>query len=696
MLLRERLPEALADDVPAEVEESRTRSGSDRWWPIAITVYFAAVVSGLVVLDQAQYGTMLALAAGLGVVLAVPAAKLLPVPALSTLVLWTVSALIALVIIFYGHADQEAISGALGLFVALTTPTIVFYVVQRLLWAKAPWRDVSSELTRVFTMPKSGVTAVVLGLSVGFPVIGTYVPLITDTDSGWLITSSLHLRQDGMSVLEETQNVFLPHLIYGPLLAVDGFRAAVLFSIGTTMALCGLTSYLGYKITGTGAGALVAALSLLALKGLPAASTLPMYPLMFFFGYGASWLLHRAMADPNRSKLLPVAAGIGFVLTYEAHAIGQLFLLVPLLLLLLHPWSRARLPLAITLVTGLVFSIPRILVNLAEGGTTAFRSNYTDYMTQKYLGIVNRDLWGQDVDAAPVEYLANVPRMTLNAVGSYGLLVLLLIPVLFAALRSRWRSSLFVVICAVLFIAALAVISPSTFARYLTPLGVGLALVAAVGVVAMLKESQTTTFGWLFAGGLLIMAVAQMTTMVNSVALVSRGVRTGPITQISEAIDDDRGVVGVRSPKLAWVDPNLRTENHRTMTEEDWLTYLVWPNDEAVAEVLDRYDIGWLVIIPNRPRDEPLGLTHEVDYHQTWITPTYGLQVNHVGGAMTSDMLCLSAASDGYLLYRYGSCEPGDIKDVPSGFPYGIYEPYRVRYLARDDLASEVIPSVGE
>jgi hypothetical protein len=424
----------------------------------------------------------------------------------------------------------------------------------------------------------------------------------------------------------------------------------------TAIALSGLTAYLGYRLTGRGSGALVAAVSLLVIPAIPErADLLPMYAASFGLAYGAGWILHRSMSNPTRHRWAPAAAGLGFVLAYEAHGVGQIFLLIPFLLLALHPWRRAWRPLVLSLATIAVLSVPRVIVNLSVGGFENFRTNYADFQVQKYLPVINRDFWGHNIETSPLGYLANLPGMTEEVFGGRTLFLLMAIPIGLAAVRAGRRARLFVIAATAVFLAALAVNSPATFGRYLTPLAVGFALVVAVGVVTALRgEGEARVVGRILVVVLGFAAFFQMVDTVSAKMESREELVHGPLPRLAAAVDDDRSVTGVRPHQLVWADPTIRTEYGRTMTEDDWVAFLSWPDDDTVTEIMDRNGIGWVYIMPH-PR-------FEIDYHQTWLEPAYGLEVNHVAGIVESDRFCLVAEEGGHLLYRYGECRPGDLR----------------------------------
>jgi hypothetical protein len=57
------------------------------------------------------------------------------------------------------------------------------------------------------------------------------------------------------------------------------------------------------------------------------------------------------------------------------------------------------------------------------------------------------------------------------------------------------------------------------------------------------------------------------------------------------------------------------------MSEPDFVTYLSWPNEEAVLEVLNREHIGWILLYRDAEK-------WEHDYN-VWLERVYGMPPRH-------------------------------------------------------------------
>lgn len=123
---------------------------------------------------------------------------------------------------------------------------------------------------------------------------------------------------------------------------------------------------------------------------------------------------------------------------------------------------------------------------------------------------------------------------------------------------------------------------------------------------------------------------------------------SGPIPAVAQRINDGKAVIGVRALHLAWVDSDIQIYGGFFLSEREFVTFLTWPSDRAVIEVLEQNDIGWVLVNP----DPAL----ETEYNEAWIRPAYGLKVRHVEELRRSRNFCLEMERGGYLLYRLGRC----------------------------------------
>jgi hypothetical protein len=89
---------------------------------------------------------------------------------------------------------------------------------------------------------------------------------------------------------------------------------------------------------------------------------------------------------------------------------------------------------------------------------------------------------------------------------------------------------------------------------------------------------------------------------------------------ISDIIGDSRLGVIARDSSLQALLPDNQVYTHFLLTEDEYVTFLLWPDDEAVVETLQARDIGWVLL-----RNETAWERH---YH-VWLQHAYGAPARH-------------------------------------------------------------------
>jgi hypothetical protein len=120
-----------------------------------------------------------------------------------------------------------------------------------------------------------------------------------------------------------------------------------------------------------------------------------MYPMMLALGYAGTFLAYRAIVSESRRRTVFAAfAGLSLALSPEAQPVGQIFILLPALLVLGTGFRRA-LPALIRVYLSLaVFLLPRVIINLSEGGLSHVLSYRVDFwITKGYLIEIQKDFF---------------------------------------------------------------------------------------------------------------------------------------------------------------------------------------------------------------------------------------------------------------------------------------------------------------
>jgi hypothetical protein len=567
------------------------------------------------------------------------------------------------------HAATAAIGTPLGHSRVVTVATIVVVAASAVAFAVLVARDrprpaeLAGLVTRVWTDPPGSWAAGLLGGLIATPVLGLYTPLLLgDADSARVVAAVTHVQAHGIDYILKTQDPLLPHVILGPVVAIGGLAAVKLVALLSVQALAGVTCYVTHRITGSMLGGAAAALALLAIpSAVDRAGYVPMYPTMLALGYLGGVCAYVAIARPERSWPAAVAAGVCLALAPEAQAVGVLFLPVPLLLLIFSPTWRAGLASCarIYLVVA-VAMIPRLAINLSVNGLERFVSYRTDYWATKgYLREIQSNFWHYTgVDEPLGEYLGLQPWRFTHTLGPWGYVVLglALLTVIGLALltvigRRRARALVFVVAALGFIVLALTVKQIPPFPRYYSPLWPGMAVLVGVGVAGLGRHwGRIARFlAVALIPALAVLAVASLVGTVHDDDRQRAPIDNGPYRLLAGTIDDRKGVIGARPTALVNVTADRPTWGGQFLSEEEFVTYLTWPSDEAVIDVMKRHNIGWVLIHPDRRL--------ETSYHDTWLMPHYGRRARHVDQIAASPNFCPTMNASGFLLYRLGPCD---------------------------------------
>lgn len=508
-----------------------------------------------------------------------------------------------------------------------------------------------------FWRVKPGISHFTLGaiLAVPFAVLA-HAPVLPDTDSGRLLASVIHVGKHGFQHILDTQEVLLPHILI-PAFVPFGIEGVQWLPPISLVLLAGTVAYVSGALTRSLVAVVAAPLALVSFHTIyTLTDRLTMYLLMLTLGYLGLWVAYISLRTGGKRAwgLAAVSAAL-LVLTSEAHGIGQLFLVSPALLLVVRADRRSLAQLARVFLSIAVLMIPRILINLSVGGLEAFRTNRADYwVTNGYIQLINMNFWRQPVSklSSPLEYLGWVDNLFVRAVGDTGAVAVAF--VILAFVLSKGRGRWFGVVAGGFFLAALLTARPAPLDRYIAPLLPGAAIAAGVGVAALIRLAPRIKW----AHGLALLAFLIGATGSYLQFEVRRDEYNPtihrPFFEAAEVIDDGKAVIGSRTPPLQQVTTEVEIYGSLFLSEPEYLTYLTWPSDQAVIQMFENRNIGWVMVLHRRDL--------EVAYHQTWVGPAHGLQVRHPEAINQSPNFCLAGSFDGvgpYFgldLYRLGSC----------------------------------------
>lgn len=505
-------------------------------------------------------------------------------------------------------------------------------------------------LTRVWADPAADGMLLVLGAILTLPLWALHGSVVWDADSARILSSISELRHHGPAFLVASQEVWLPVFGLGTAVAVAGIGGAVAASILSAQALGATVSYIAFRLTRRAQVAVAAVLSLIVVQFVAqGAGSLPMYPAMLVLGYLSAWLALRTMRAGSRRWMWAGLTGLALAITAETHDIGKVFFAAPALLILAEPTGRGIRGVAWIYASLALFFLPRAILNISDGGLSQFAVNRTDWIVARgYLTKVNAEFWRHPVAGSRWAYLATLFGESARSVGWAGILLLPLSGI--ALLSARMRIRLLALLATGLLLAALLRTSAPPFPRYLAPLIPGLAIAAGIGLGRLTGAGSRVRR--LVAGslvGLLAVGAATATrSMARDVHRNRQAVLASGIAEVAARVDDGRSVMGVRPHQIHFVDPTVPIETTKRFTEEEFVTFLTWPDDRSVLNVLRRHDVGWVFVLRNRRL--------EVEYHQTWVRPQYGLPVRHPEALAASPAFCEALRTAQHVLYSVGPC----------------------------------------
>lgn len=594
----------------------------------------------------------------------------------TTRALLVIGAAIALAGWIGGHiSDPTTWSGAavlMGGITLLASAAVAFLEGRR---REVPWGEVLRAVVAPVFDSTRAATWFGVGVFVGLPIIRFRGTVITDADSTRLLANVQYVRNHGVGYLRETQEVLVPHAAYWFTSAIGGVSLARWVPLVSYLLLSGTVAHITFRITRRPLATITAAVALFGFAPLlRQEKLLPLYALMLAVSYlGAEVAERVAHATERRAQWrLAALSALLLVLSAESHATGQLLFVAPALLVALGPW-RVRLRAAARVyAVAAVLMLPRLAINVSVRGTSRLRSNYDYYLIRKgYLNLINERFWGYPVNVPLTRYVRDFARMLVEQFRFYAIPVLVLAIIGFVVIP-RGAKALALLASTVLVVGILA-LQPSPFPRYALPLAPGLAILAGIGLASLASRFPPRGHlpiglpGGFGAAALVLSALWALVNTAQFVNFTDNRVLGGPWPTIVARIDDGRPVAGVRSPQMMYLRDDLEVFGPVYWSEDEYVTYLTWPSDDAVLEIMSKYGIGWVFVTGDTLRTDK---NYEVDYPASWLEPTHGQRPRHPEMLAASPEFCRvlrfrsrdapAGRPTFYELYRVGSCAPGE------------------------------------
>lgn len=560
-----------------------------------------------------------------------------------------------------GRGPGDAWLRPLGVFLGLAAAAVIVAAVAALVLSRSEPigpRELRVLILEFWRDRVNGWTMFLLGCLLTLPAFALHVrTLAGDSDSARLVASILYVQRNGVDYLVETQEVLLPHLVLGPILAVGGIPGVQAFNALSVVLLGGVVSFLAWRLTRSSLAAVAAALALASLPEiLERAYLVPMYPAMLAFGLLGAYLAHRAIVAETRTSRWGAAAlaGLCLVLSFEAHQVGQLFLVVTALLVVTGRPSATLPGLGRVYLVVALLAVPRLLINWTEGGFSHLLKNRVDFwVTNGYLEPIQAEFFYLPIRDSLGDYVKAAPDGLLDAWGSSGLLTLGLGLVGLLAMSGRLRR--FALACTCLVIAVALYRRLPFYPRYFSFLLVGSALAAGFafsGGMRLTSRAARAAVG-LALVGLVVTVAANYRQTVDKLQGLERSVALGPYPRFAEAMPPGSGAIGTRSVYLNLVSTDVRVFGGQFLTEREYVTFLTWPSERAVLEVMARHDIEWVVV----PND---AWKWVVDYNELWLAPNHGASARYHGEVKRSRSFCLATSFRGAALYKLDPLPAGD------------------------------------
>jgi hypothetical protein len=147
--------------------------------------------------------------------------------------------------------------------------------------------------------------------------------------------------------------------------------------------------------------------------------------------------------------------------------------------------------------------------------------------------------------------------------------------------------------------------------RYVYPLVPGLALVGGTGLTLAVQSLERRQMGRQLlipaAAAIAILAVLAASLAMSSHIDGVRNARAAPLyaglQAVASKVDDDRALL-VRAANVQVLMPHNQVYTTNFISEDEYLDYVLWQDEESVRQMFARRDIGWVLFQKNVDRWE--------------------------------------------------------------------------------------------
>ncbi len=350
------------------------------------------------------------------------------------------------------------------------------------------------------------------------------------------------------------------------------------------------------------AGAIAGLLLLSSPEYWQRSSNLPAYQPFVFFGYLGLLLIASACRNPRRSTAFAIAGGIALALSVYSFTIGLLFL--PAALLLALVWKGSRKPALLGLSVAGVLLLPFAIWHIAVAGVRNAFYYPHNFILVKYLdqfqGFFSRpdyDLSGYATQALPDMLLGAAP-IWLWLLAAAGLLVI--------AKVHGVRVSVTIAAAMVAVVLAHLVVRPAPIPRYtyvLVPTAVLAAAVGATLAVQSLAQHQARRHLVILATAVIallavVTASSAISTHLDDVKTARATPQYADLQAVASKVDDDRALLA-RASYLQVLLPDNQVYTANFFSEDEYLDYILWQDEERVRQLFADRNVGWVVFQKN-------------------------------------------------------------------------------------------------
>jgi hypothetical protein len=494
-----------------------------------------------------------------------------------------------------------------------------------------------------------------VGAIVGSPFLAFLRYGIDTSDSLRLIAGIKYVQGGDWQWLLRTQDAVLPHLIYGPWVALrSSTHPMVVVPVLTSVALAGVISYLVVRLTGKLAwGAAAAALFVAAAVAQDQARELPLYPIFTIAGTLGLWVLIRMVRGDDGRTSKAFLGGLLITLGIMAHGAGLYFLPLAFATVVFVKDRAGLRRYAIAMGLMILCLAPWGISHLWIGGLHRFMTPRDAWVVSKgYVRYINL-FRGHPIET-PFTSARRLPGLLATAMRWPLWVALPFSAVGFAGLSKR--SKAFAVLAVLGLASPIIVFKTGLFPRYFYPPLAGFLVLAGMGLSR--AEDLVRGLRWSRVAGLFQVAAAGVLALILSVGVVN-GVRTArhryflpvrtEIDQIAALIDDGKSVIGARSFNLLYASSRIHVYFADLLSEPEYVAYLTW-DVPRLKKLLAKGNIGWALL------KTPV-MKWEVRYNRSWLEPFYGKSPVHPFELRSEAMSCLRYEGKGYLLYQLQPCE---------------------------------------